>query len=279
VLQIPGTGSQLQDMACVMMQGMQQMAQQQHQMLQLMLSSGPSTSTAFNNIRMVTGRQPALPRQILGYRSVTFEEVATPPAKALPAAVPVASPKDLPPQPEPEELPLTVAVRPPQPEPEELPLTVAVRAENPSPSVLMDMLDAREAEKKQAKEEAKKEAKEEAKKAGKIEAETPSKTDAAPAKKPRVMMKRPAASDCGKPFCAAGVAQTTPEKTRKPSHKPTYCIERSRSRIQCRSGKRGAGQNFSIKFGANAERKTVEDAKKKAEAWRRSQLRMIGEVA
>jgi len=90
-----GTGSQLQDIACVMMQGMQQMAQQQNQMMQMMLAGGSSNNTAFNNIRLVTTRQPAVcPRQPLpmqGYDGV--DEVSTLP---LPGILPEASPAILP---------------------------------------------------------------------------------------------------------------------------------------------------------------------------------------
>ena len=40
--------------------------------------------------------------------------------------------------------------------------------------------------------------------------------------------------------------------------------------------KSGAGQNFSIRFGDGAECKTVDDARKKADAWLKSELRSRG---
>ena len=107
-------------------------------------------------------------------------------------------------------------------------------------------------------------------------------------------MKRPAAADkpvksskpspksCGKgakrlaspKSCGKGAkrlaAAATPEKTSKPSCKPTYGIEWSRSRIQCRTMKSGPGQNCSIKFEDGADCKTVDAARKKAEAWLKS---------
>ena len=92
----PAGGSAVQDIACVMMQGMQQMVQQQNQMMHFMMGGGPST-VALSNVRGMMGRQSsfgaARPMLQFGAQVLppqecdsegTPSEVATPRRLALP---------------------------------------------------------------------------------------------------------------------------------------------------------------------------------------------------
>ena len=253
----PAGGSQVQDIACVMMQGMQQMVQQQSQMMNFMMGGGPST-LALNNVRGMMSRQMSFgaARPMLHFGEVADEQ-ALPPRDLETTPRPLATPP-----PPPVATPLMLALPPPP----TMPPTVG-QAVNPNTLDLLKMLDEREEGKKQAKKEAAKEAKAELKK-----------TD----ESATVAMKRPAAAVKSSPrSCEKGakrlatveVAEATPEQVNK---KATYGIEWSRSRIQCRTMKSGAGQNFSIRFGDGAECKTVDDARKKADAWLKSELRSRG---
>ena len=64
-----------------------------------------------------------------------------------------------------------------------------------------------------------------------------------------------------------------PRKTAKTKHKdckdmtPRVGVEWSRSRVQCRSGKAGPGQNLAFRFGPGCTYKTVKEAMAEANKW------------
>ena len=64
-----------------------------------------------------------------------------------------------------------------------------------------------------------------------------------------------------------------PRKTAKTKHKdckdkkPCVGVEWSRSRVQCRSGKAGPGQNVAFRFGPDCTYKTVKEAMAAANKW------------
>ena len=167
-------------------------------------------------------------------------------------------------------------------EEEEEPAPANPAPANPDVAGMMAMLDAREKQRDTEKAQKKKE------EADKKKAE---KTDAPKTK--AVGQKRPAAATAdedekepckiamkkhksgkGK-LATAGKNESKdkPRKTAKTKHKdckdmtPRVGVEWSRSRVQCRSGKAGPGQNLAFRFGPGCTYKTVKEAMAEANKW------------
>jgi hypothetical protein len=153
---------------------------------------------------------------------------------------------------------------------------------NPDVAGMMAMLDAREAQKDIEKAQKKKE---EADKK-KAEKTVAPKTTAVGQKRPaaatadedekepcKITMKKHK-SGKGKLATAGKIkSKDKPRKTKKMKHKdckdktPRVGVEWSRSRVQCRSGKAGPGQNLAFRFGPGCTYKTVKEAMAEANKW------------
>ena len=65
---------------------------------------------------------------------------------------------------------------------------------------------------------------------------------------------------------------TTPKKPTKKSNKPFFGVERTRSQVMCRTGQKGPGTTYAIKWVPTQACKNEEEATAKAEEWVRKQM-------
>ena len=193
---------------------------------------------------------------------MAIERVGDQPAQGPPLTI----------RPAPQNTPLAEEIQPQAPEsiapqvqtePEEMPdeersaLDSAAPQRSTAPSVkdMLDMLDEREAEKKGPLKSAaeKPPATGKAKSKGKAKAKPKAKAKGKVAAKPK-------AKAAGAPPASAAA-------------RPMWSYEWTRSQIMCRTGLKGPGQNHGIRWGPACDCKTSEDAKKRAEAWLKGELK------
>jgi hypothetical protein len=275
ILQLRQPGPAPQDFASSFMLGMQQMMQQQQQhMFQMTgcmsggMSGGRSGGIVGNlrsNVRSLQNVQDS------GYQGML------PPGMQLESGPPRLQLQDGKESLTPERPAAAIAD-----EEEEEPAPANPAPANPDVAGMMAMLDAREAEKDIEKAQKKKE---EADKK-KAEKTVAPKTTAVGQKRPaaatadedekepcKITMKKHK-SGKGKLATAGKIkSKDKPRKTAKMKHKdckdktPRVGVEWSRSRVQCRSGKAGPGQNLAFKFGPGCTYKTVKEAMAEANKW------------
>jgi len=236
------SGGGVSEVASFLMQGMQQMVQQQQIVMQTIMHGYTRSSLqSVQNLRNYGLQGPLLevtpPQKGSFPRRLSCEELGDPTPWRTNSPTQLALPP----------LPL------PRDENEDhdeiavpVPAAVVEKVENPNATALLNMLDERESDNKNAK----REHKLLQRSAGaKDVAEETAKTVIAKEKR-KVALKRPAA--------ASGPVSSTVKQKTKTEHAegspPTIGVEWTRSRVQCRTGLRGEGQNFAIRWGLGCKR-------------------------
>jgi len=246
------SGGGVSEVASFLMQGMQQMVQQQQIVMQTIMHGYTRSSLqSLQNVRNYGLQGPLLevtpPPKGSFPRRLSCEELGDPTPWKTNSPTPLA----LPPLPDENEDHDEIAVP--------VPAAPVEKVANPSATALLDMLDERESAKKIAK----RELKLSQRSAGaKDVAEETAKPVIAKEER-KVALKRPAA--------ASGPVSSDVKKKTKTEHAegtlPTIGVEWTRSRVQCRTGLRGEGQNFAIRWGLGCKRLTVDSARKEATTW------------
>ena len=261
-------GHSLVQFATGMMGGVFQLQQQQQQLINMMSGQQPAGGRPLQSLAALSGN---------GQLRMTYPNKAPNSYLALPAppaVLPLPAAASVPVAPAAEEpagssgnpAASVVSVVPDAPLASSPPAVDAVSAlaatggaasseaptlDKPRHIQLLDALEQREADKKNAKK-----AEKDASKAQELEQPRPS------------IKKRPASALQSQP--QQPLQQKSSDKgasQKKPSAKPTYSVERSRKQVMCRTGLSGPGSTHGIRFGPHEKHKTEAAAIEAARKW------------